>query len=128
MVPAGTPLPLVLRNGINTRVAKTGDAVYFETVYPMAANNRVAIPMGTLVRGEILEAKRPGRLHGRGEFRITLEQITFSNGYLIDLRAVPTSVDGNGEEEVTPGGRVTGPGGARKDVGMVALATAIGGP
>jgi len=127
-VPAGTRLPLMLRNGINTRNAKTSDSVYFVTVYPIAVNNRTVIPMGTFVRGEIREAKRPGRIRGRGEFRITLEQMTFSNGYLIDLRATPTRVDGDGREEVTPGGRVTGPGGVRKDVGTVALATVIGGP
>jgi len=127
-VPAGTRLPLILRNGINTRVAKAGDAVYFETMYPIAANNRIAIPLGTFVRGEILEAKRPGRIRGRGEFRIALEQMTFPNGYTIDLRATPTAADNNGQEEVTPGGRVTGPGAVGKDVATVAVATAVGGP
>src|SRR5215470_15554876 len=29
IVPAGTRLPLVLRNNINTRTAKPGDSVYF---------------------------------------------------------------------------------------------------
>src|SRR3989449_7596597 len=128
VVPIGTRLPLLLRNGVNTRTAKPGDSVYFETSYPIAVNNKIAIPLGTFVRGEILEAKRPGRIRGRGEFRIALEQMTFSNGYLIDLRATPTSVDRDGREEVTPGGRVTGPGGVGKDVGTVALATVIGGP
>jgi len=118
----------MLRNGINTRSAKTSDSVYFVTVYPIAVSNKTVIPMGTFVRGEILEAKRPGRIRGRGEFRIALEQMTFSNGYLIDLRATPTSVDRDGREEVTLGGRVTGPGGVGKDVGTVALATVIGGP
>jgi hypothetical protein len=127
-VPAGTRLPLMLRNGINTRSAKTSDSVYFVTVYPIAVNNRTVIPMGTFVRGEILEGKRPGRIRGRGEFRIALEQMTFSNGYLIDFRANPTSVDRDGREEITPGGRVTGPSGVGKDLGTVALATVIGGP
>src|SRR5437667_2740286 len=67
IVPTGTHLPLVLRNGVNTRTAKAGDAVYFETMYPISLNNRVAIPMGTFVRGQILTAKRPGRIAGRGE-------------------------------------------------------------
>lgn len=128
IVPAGTRLPLVLRNGVNTRVAKAGDTVYFESIYPIAANNLIAIPLGTFVRGEILEVKRPGRIRGRGEFRIALEQMTFPNGYTVDLRATPTSVDRDGQEGVTPGGRVTGPGAVGKDVGTVALATALGGP
>src|SRR6266851_5152416 len=33
-VPTGTRLPLLLRNGINTRTAKAGDSVYFETAIP----------------------------------------------------------------------------------------------
>lgn len=128
LVPMGTRLPLLLRNGINTRAAKVGDSIYFETAYPIAANNRMAIPLGTFVRGEILEAKRPGRIRGRGEFRIVLNQMTFPNGYVVDLRATPSSVDRDGQEKVTPEGRVTGPGGVGKDVGTVLLATAVGGP
>ena len=55
-VPTGTRLPLVLRNGINTRTAKAGDSVYFETAYPVARNNRIVIPMGSFVRGQIVES------------------------------------------------------------------------
>src|SRR5256886_2214031 len=123
-VPIGTRLPLLLRNGINTRTAKAGDSVYFETAYPIARNNRIVIPMGSFVRGQILEAKRPGRIRGRGEFRIALEQMTLSNGYTIELRATPSSVDRDGKEGVTPEGVVTGPGVVDKDVNTVLFSTA----
>jgi len=58
----------MLRNGINARTAKAGDSVYFETAYPIAQNNRIVIPMGSFVRGKILESKRPGLIKGRGDF------------------------------------------------------------
>jgi type IV secretion system protein VirB10 len=127
-VPVGTHLPLFLRNGINTSTAKAGDSVYFETAYPLAVNNKMAIPMGSFVRGEIVEAKRPGRIRGRGEFRIALNQLTFPNGYTIELQATPSSVDGDGQEGVTPEGKVKGPSGVGKDVGTALLITAVGGP
>jgi len=127
-VPVGTHLPLFLRNGINTRTARAGDSVYFETAYPLAVNNKMAIPMGSFVRGEIVEAKRPGRIGGRGEFRITLNQLTFPNGYTLELRATPSSVDRDGQEGVTPEGKVKGPGGVGKDVSTALLITAAGGP
>jgi hypothetical protein len=127
-IPTGTRLPLVLRNGINTRTAKAGDSVYFETAYPIARNNRIVIPMGSFVRGQIVEAKRPGRIRGRGEFRIALDQMMLPNGYTIELTATPSSVDRDGKEGVTPEGVVTGPGAVGRDVGTVLLATAIGGP
>jgi hypothetical protein len=126
LVPAGTRLPLLLRNGINTRTAKAGDSVYFETVYPISVNNKMAIPMGSFVRGEILEAKRPGRIKGRGEFRIALEQMTFANGYTIELRATPSSVDRNGQEGVDPEGKIKGPSSAGRDTAKVLAATAGG--
>jgi hypothetical protein len=128
IVTAGTRLPLMLRNGINTRTAKPRDSVYFETAYPIAVNNKMAIPMGSFVRGEILEAKRPGRIKGRGEFRIVLNQMTFPNGYTIDLTVTPSSVDRDGREGVSPEGKITGLGAVGKDVGTVLIASALGGP
>jgi type IV secretion system protein VirB10 len=126
IVPIGTRLPLLLRNGINTRTAKQGDSVYFETLYPIAVNNRIAIPMGSFVRGEILEVKRPGRLKGRGEFRIAIEQMTFPNGYTIELKASPNSVDRDGREGVDAEGKIKGPSSAGRDTAMVLLATGGG--
>jgi len=126
VVPTSTRLPLILRNGINTRTAKAGDSVYFETMYPIAVKNRMAIPMGSFVRGEILEAKRPGRIKGRGEFRIALEQMTFPNGYTIEFSAIPSSVDRNGQEGVDSEGRIKGPSSKGRDVATVLVATAGG--
>ncbi|HEY6943791.1 MAG TPA: hypothetical protein VI431_01525 [Candidatus Acidoferrum sp.] len=126
IVPAGTRLPLVVRNAINTRTAKAGDSVYFETVYPIAANNRIAIPMGTFVRGEILEAKRPGRLRGRGEVRMALQQMTYPNGYTVELRASPSSVDPNSGAGVDASGEMIGPSSAMRDTTAVLLTTAGG--
>jgi type IV secretion system protein VirB10 len=125
-VPQGTRLPLILRNAVNTRTAKPGDSVYFETVYPITANNRMAIPMGTFMRGEILSAKRPGRIKGRGELRLALRQMTFVNGYTIDLVATPSSVDPNTGAGVDAEGKIKGPSSATRDTTAVLLTTAGG--
>src|SRR5712692_2423569 len=126
VVPTGTRLPLLLRNGVNTRTAKPGDSVYFETAYPIAANNRMAIPMGTFVRGEILEAKRPGRIRGRGELRMAIEQMTYPNGYTIELRASPSSVDPNSGSGVNTQKTIEGPSSSMRDTTAVLLTTAGG--
>jgi type IV secretion system protein VirB10 len=116
----------LLRNGINTRTAKPGDSVYFETVYPITVNNRIAIPLGTFVRGQILEAKRPGRIKGRGEFRIALDQMTYPSGYTIELRATPSSVDRDGQEGVDSEGKIKGPSSRGRDTATVLVATGGG--
>ncbi len=128
VLPAGTKLPLVLRNGINTRTAKAGDSVYFETIYPIAQNNQILIPMGSFARGHLLEAKRPGRIKGRGEFRMLIESVTLPNGSTFSLVATPNSMDTHGREGVDKEGKIIGPSSVGRDAATVLLATAVGGP
>ena len=125
-VPAGTRLAVVLENGISTRSARAGDSLYFRTAFPVTENNRVVIPVGSYLRGSLLESKRPGRIKGRGQFRLRLESLILPNGYTVDLLAVPRSADAGGKETTNQEGKVTGPGGKGKDAGTVASTAATG--
>jgi len=125
-VPAGTRVGVVLQNGISTRSAKAGDSVYLQTSFPITLHNRIVIPVGSYLRGELLEAKRPGRIKGRGEFRLRLDTLILPNGYTVSLNAAPRSADSGGKETMDPEGKVTGPGGKGKDVGTIAETTAAG--
>jgi hypothetical protein len=126
IVPAGTRLAVVLENGISTNSAHVGDSLYFHTTFPITQNNRIVIPVGSYVRGELLESKRPGRIKGRGEFRMRIDTLIFPSGYTVDLLAVPRSADSGGRETTDSEGKVTGPGGKGKDVGTVATTTVTG--
>ena len=125
-VPAGTRVAVVLENGVSTGSAKAGDSVYFRTSFPITQNNRIVIPVGSYLRGELIETKRPGRIKGRGEFRMRLNTLIFPNGYTVDLTAAPRSADSGGKETMDQEGKVTGPGGKGKDVGTVAATTVTG--
>src|SRR5712675_174886 len=125
-VPAGTRVAVVLENGISTRSAKAGDSLYFRTSFPITQNNHVIVPVGSYLRGELLESKRPGRIKGRGEFRMRLNTLIFPNGYTVDLNAAPRSADSGGKETMDSEGKVTGEGGKGKDVGTVATTTVTG--
>ena len=125
LLPARTRLPLLLRNNINTRTARAADSVYFETVYPIAQDGRIVIPMGSFVRGRLVEVRRRGSVKGGCEIRFPLDSLTFPNGYTVALSATPNSTD-SGEETVNHGGKIKGPSGDGKDVSTLALAT-VGG-
>src|SRR5256885_16275224 len=125
-VPAGTRLAVVLENGISTRSAKAGDSLYFHTSFPVTQNNRVVIPVGSYIRGSLLESKRPGRIKGKGEFRLRLESLILPNGYTVDLMAAPRSADTGGRETTDSEGKVTGPGGKGRDTGTIAQTTVSG--
>ena len=125
-IPAGTRLAVVLENGISTGSAKAGDSVYFHTSFPITQNNQIVIPVGSYLRGELIESKRPGRVKGRGEFRMKLDTLIFPNGYTVDLNATPRSADSGGKETMDSEGKVTGAGGKGQDVKTVAETTAAG--
>jgi hypothetical protein len=125
-VPSGTSIPLVLHNGISTHSAKMGDPVYFETLFPIMIDGRVAIPAGSYVSGEVTESKRPGRVKGRGELMIKLNTLILTNGYMVNLNAVPRDAGTGGRETVDNEGKVIGDSDKASDVGTVAKTTAAG--
>src|SRR5260370_426168 len=125
-VPAGTRVGVVLQNGISTHSAKAGDSVYLQTSFPITQNNRIVIPVGSYLRGELLDAKRPGRIKGRGEFRLRIDTLILPNGYTVDLRAAPRSADSGGNESTDSEGKVTGGGNKGKKVGTGVSTTAAG--
>jgi hypothetical protein len=125
-VPAGTRVGVVLQNGISTRSAKPGDSVYLQTSFPITENNRIVIPVGSYLRGELLESKRPGKIKGRGEFRLRLDTLILPNGYTVSLNAAPRSADSGGKETMDSEGKVTGGSDKGKDVGTVISTTTTG--
>jgi hypothetical protein len=116
----------VLQNGISTRSAKPGDSVYLQTSFPITVGNRIVIPVGSYLRGELLESKRPGRVKGRGEFRMRLNTLILPTGYTVDLNAAPRSADSGGKETMDEEGKVTGGGNKGQKAGTVVEATAAG--
>ena len=126
IVPSGTRLPLVLHNSITTRNAQPGDPVYLETTFPIVQNDKILIPAGTYVQGEIVEAKRPGKGKGRAEVRIRLTTMILPNGYTVSFDAVPTNAGTGGNESVDNEGTVKGGTNTAQQAGTVITDTAAG--
>ena len=112
-VPSGTRVGVVLQNGISTRSAKPGDSVYLQTSFPITQNNRVVIPVGSYLRGELLDSKRPGKVKGKGEFRLRLDTLILPNGYTVNLNAAPAAPIPAARKPWTPKAR--SPAGAGKE-------------
>ena len=126
VVPAGTRLPLVLHNAITTRNARPGDPIYLETLFPIIIDGRICIPAGSYVSGEIVEAKRPGRVKGRGEIMVRLTTMILPNGYAVNFNAIPTGAGTGGNESVEEEGRVKSDTDKTSDVGTVIKTTGAG--
>jgi hypothetical protein len=125
-VPAGTKLPLVLHNSITTRNAKPGDPVYLETLFPIVINNKILVPAGSYVQGEIMSTKRPGKVKGVGEMQLRLNTMILPNGYTVSFNAIPNNAGTGGNESVDSEGNIKGDTDKSTDAGTILKGTAIG--
>lgn len=126
LVQAGTRLPLVLHNSISTRSVRIGDPVYLETLFPILVDGKIVIPAGSYVSGEVTDAKRPGKVKGRGELMVKLNTMILPNGYTVDFNAIPTGAGTGGNDTVEDEGRIKGDTDKGGDVGTVVKSTGIG--
>jgi len=93
-IPAGTRVPLSLKQAISTKTAKDGDPVYAETAFPFVVNDRIVIPAGTYIQGKITRVQRGGHIKGRAELLIHFTSMIYPSGYTVML---------GGSVENTPG-------------------------
>ena len=127
MVPAGTKIPLTLKQGINTKNARQGDPVYAQTAFPITQNDQIVIPAGTFVQGEVQRVVRPGRVKGRAELQMSFTSMIFPNGYTVLLPGAVQNTPGSKDNTVNgKEGTIQGPGGKGKDAATIATATIPG--
>lgn len=126
-LPAGTQVPLRLKQAISTKNAKVGDAVYAETVFPVVENDRIILPAGTYVQGRISDVRRAGRVKGKAEILMHFTSLVFPNGYTALLPGAVQNIPGaqsqhlKGEE-----GKVQQDSSAGKDAGTIAKGAGVG--
>jgi len=126
-VPAGTRIPLTLRNSVDTKHSHEGDHIYLETAYPIAENGRVVIPRGSFVNGTITQSKKAGALKGKGELYIRFDTLMLPNGTARDFRSRLASADSRGRGEVdSKEGKVTGERDGSHDARTAAEGAGIG--
>jgi hypothetical protein len=90
VIPAGTKIPLLLKQAISTKNAREGDAVYAGTAFPFVMNDRILVPAGTYIQGKIMHTEHAGRSKKRAEILIHFTSMIYPSGYTVML---PGSVE-----------------------------------
>ena len=85
VIPAGSKIPLALKQAISTKNAREGDPVYAEAVFPFVVNEHVVIPAGTYIQGKITHAEHAGRSIKRAELLIHFTSLIYPSGYTVML-------------------------------------------
>jgi hypothetical protein len=106
IVPAGTKIPIQLRQGISTKNAQPGDAIYGQTNFPIVIDNQVVIPSGTYVQGVVDSVKRAGRVRGTAQLAFHLTSLIFPSGYTLNMAAAIDQVPGSESSRMKEPGTV----------------------
>jgi hypothetical protein len=84
-IPAGTKVPIELKNAISTKGNHEGDPIYAKTTFPVVINDQILIPAGTYMQGRISEIKPAGRMTHRAEVLMHFTTLVFPSGYTVAL-------------------------------------------
>ena len=125
-VVAGTRIALALRNAVDTKHAHEGDRIYLETIAPVAAEGRIAIPRGSYVTGIVTQSKAAHGVKGKGELFIRFDTLTLPNGTMRDFRSRLASADTAQGQVDSKEGKVTGERDGSQDARTVAIGTGVG--
>ncbi len=85
MIPAGTRIPIALKNTISTKANHEGDPIYAQSTFPVVVDDRIVVPPGTYVQGKIISIKPAGHIKGRAEVLIHFTSLIYPSGYTVML-------------------------------------------
>jgi hypothetical protein len=86
-LPVGTSALLELRNIINTHTALVGQQFSCTTISPIVENNRILIPAGSFVHGQVTHVERPRKVKGHTQLALRFDSVTLPNGITKPLAA-----------------------------------------
>ena len=86
-LPDGTEISVVTTEEISSKTATEGDALTFKVDEDVKVNGKIVIAKGTLVKGEVSNAKKSGRMGKAGSLGIRILSTTSVDDQKIRLRA-----------------------------------------
>jgi hypothetical protein len=111
VVPADTPITVVLSSTISSKVARPGDEFEATVSEPVVVEGRTAIPKGAHANGTVVDAKKQGTFKGAAILAIRLTRVEIhGKGYTISTSPYGGTEKGKGKRTavVTGGGAAVG--------------------
>ena len=94
VIPSKTNLFVTLQTGVSTETAQPGDKFHARLTVPITSEDRIVIPVGSYLIGQVDDVTRPGRLKGKGEIVLSFDTIIFPSGVTRSLEARAEHAEG----------------------------------
>lgn len=113
MLPAGTPLPLVLRTSVASDTSRVEDPVRATVREPVAVDGQIVLPVGTEVAGVVTDVAQSGRVKGRARVAMQFSRLTRDGDrYEFQSQTIEREANGTKAKDAATIGLGTGAGAA----------------
>jgi hypothetical protein len=129
-LPVGTRVEIQLRDTLSTKYSERGDSFRARVVEDVHDGQRVVIPRGTRIEGEVAYSKRAGRIRGRAQINLRFDELRLPDGRRISFEAKVVDIERQSPEKVKEKGdegTIVAPGGAGEDAKGVGKKAGVGG-
>ena len=123
----GAKLHMVLETTLTTKTSKVGDPFRARLVIPVFANEREALPIGTVIEGTVVGLETPGRIRGNAQMQLRPETLHLPDGRDFSFAATISKAQTGDEIDVdSEEGTVSRSGKEGMDVGSTAQGAGMG--
>ena len=117
VIPRKTELFITLQSAINTRTAAPGDSFFGLVAVPFTQNDKIVIPAGSYVKGQVETAKKAGRVKGTGELTLRFNLLILPDGTTREFHVMASSAEGYEKKVGSEEGKVKAESKQGSDVG-----------
>lgn len=127
-IPAGTTLRVQLETTLTDKTNKTGDKFTGEVMDPIVVNGKEILPKYSTVNGHIAFLKPSGRVAGKAQMRLVLDNVSTPDGVIYPLSGTLEQAEGGvcahasntGKTKADEEGTITGCGKSKKSAAEAA--------
>jgi hypothetical protein len=94
LIPAGTFVTVRVDQLLSSDKNKAGDAFSASLARPLIASGLVVSRRGQMLGGEVVEARKAGRVKGTSQLQISLNSLTLADGQQVPIQTELTSITG----------------------------------
>jgi hypothetical protein len=99
-IPAGTKFKVSLQTPISSKLSEVGDTVVVSVLEPIRIDQHTAIARGTELTGKITQMKRAGRVKGRAELYVLINELNTPYGSELIAVSVDAADDFGSDEKI----------------------------
>lgn len=125
-LPVGTPIRIRLETALSTSSTAAGDSFSGRVLEDVKQNNRVILPVGATLQGQVLRVSEPRRIKGKPMIQLLPQAVILPNGEKYAINAVVVDTNKINSTSVDDEGRIKGPGHTDRDVMEIGAGTGVG--